>query len=98
MQELYAVSETVTQNVETKSDPGSCFDGGYNAGKTVVLLDHPRFLFYLRKDDREEVIVIRIIFAGEANQRLGRNFSNRNSAAPGKRMLRSDRHANTFFK
>jgi pimeloyl-ACP methyl ester carboxylesterase len=79
--ELYSVSETVTQNVYSDGNAGSRFDGRNNAGKTVVLLDHPRFLFHLRKDDREDVIVIRIIFAGEANQRFGRNLGNRNGAA-----------------
>ncbi|HXM74015.1 MAG TPA: hypothetical protein VN904_01970 [Chthoniobacterales bacterium] len=54
MQKLYSVSETVTQNLATNGDPGSCFDGRNNGGKTVVLLDHPRFLFHLRKDDREK--------------------------------------------
>src|SRR4029077_16643957 len=98
MQKLYPVSETATQNVETKGDAGSCFDGRNNAGKTVVLLDHPRLLFHLRKDGREEVVIIRIIFAGQANQRFGRNFGNRNGAASSKRMLRSDRHANAFLK
>ena len=98
MQKLYSVSETVTKNVYANGDPGSCFDGRNNARKTVVLLHHPRFLFHLRKDDREEVIVIRIIFAGKANQRFGRNFGNRNGAASSKRMLRSHRHADAFLK
>lgn len=98
MQKLYSVSETVTKNAYTNGDAGSRFDGRHNAGKTVVLLHYPRFLFQLRKDDREIVIVIRIIFAGEANQRFGRNLSNRNGAASGKRMLRGHRHANAFMK
>src|SRR6201982_1436950 len=98
MQKLYPVSETVTQNVYTNGDAGSRFDGRNNARKTIVLLHHPRFLFHLRKDDREEVIVIRIIFAGKANQRFGRNFGNRNGAASGKRMLLSDRPAKAFLR
>jgi hypothetical protein len=67
---LYPVPETVTQNVYTKGDAGSGFDGRNGAGKTVVLLHHPRFLFHFRKGDREELIVVRIIFAGKANQRF----------------------------
>jgi pimeloyl-ACP methyl ester carboxylesterase len=81
VQKLYSVSETVTQNVYTNGDAGSRFDGRHDAIITVVLLDHPRLLFRLRKDAREIVVVIRIIFAGETNQRFGRNFSNRNGAA-----------------
>src|SRR5262245_19270796 len=98
MQKLYPVSETAPQNVETKSDSGSRFDGRNYAGKTVMLLHHPRFLFHLRKDGREEVIVIRIIFAGKTNQRFGRNVGDWNGAASGKRMLRSDRDAKAFLK
>ncbi len=64
MQDLYSVSEAVTQSVRTNRDPGSCFDGRNNARKTVVFLHHPRFLFHLRKDDRKVIIVTRIIFAG----------------------------------
>ena len=41
MQKLYSVSETMTQNVYTKGDAGSRFDGRNNGGKTVVLLHHP---------------------------------------------------------
>ena len=98
MQELYPVSETVPQNVEAKSDADSCFDGRNNAGKTVVLLHYPRFLLYLRKDGREEVVVIWIIFAGQADQRFGRNLGKRNGAASSKRMQRSDGHAHAFLK
>ena len=98
MQKLYSVSETVTKNVHTDGDAGSRFDGRNHAGKTVVFLHDPRFLFHLRKDDREIIIIFRIIFAGEANQRFGRNLGNRNGAASGKRMLRGDRHANAFVK
>ena len=97
MQKFQAVPKTVTK-VRGNGDAGSRFDGRHNGGKTVVLLHHPRFLFHLRKDDREIIIVIRIIFAGEANQRFGRNFGNRNGAASGKRMLQGDDHANAFVK
>src|SRR5438034_5545420 len=68
------------------------------AEKRSCSLHHPRFLFHLRKDDREIIIIIRIIFAGEANQRFGGNLGNRNGAASGKRMLRGHRHANAFVK
>src|ERR1700751_3335918 len=98
MQKLYPVSESVTKNACTESDPGSRFDGRNNAIITIVLLYHPRFLFHLRKDDRKIIIVIRIIFPGEANQWFGRNLANRNGATSGKRMLRSDRHGNAFLK
>src|SRR6266436_4847158 len=97
VQKFQAVPKTVTK-VRGNGDAGSRFDRRHNGGKTVVLLHHARFLFHLRKDDREIIIVIRIIFAGEANQRFGRNFGNRNGAASSKRMLRSHRHANTFVK
>src|ERR1700737_1252593 len=97
VQKFDAVSETVTK-VRTNGDAGSRFDGRNNTKKTVVLLHHPRFLFQLRKDYREKVIVIRIIFAGEANQRFGRNLGNRNGAASGERLLRGDRHTNAFVK
>jgi hypothetical protein len=63
VQKFHPVSETVTKSVRTNGDPGSCFDGRNNARKTVVLLHHPRFLFQLRKDDRDIIIVTRIIFA-----------------------------------
>src|SRR6266536_3251569 len=56
------------------------------------------FCFTFEKDDREIIIVIRIIFAGEANQWFGRNFGNRNGAALSKRMLRGDDHANADAK
>jgi hypothetical protein len=98
VQNLYSVSETVPQSLRTNGDPGSCFDCRNKARKTVVLLHYSRFLFHLRKDDRKIIIVTRIIFAGEANQRFGRYLGNRNGAASGKRMLRSDRHANAFVK
>jgi len=98
VQKLYSVSETATERIHTDGDPGSRFDGRNNARKTVVLLHHPRFLFQLRKDDRDIIIVVRIIFACKPNQRFGHNFGNRNGAASGKRMLRSDRHANALAK
>ncbi len=97
MQKFQAVPKTVTK-VRGNGDAGSRFDGRHNGGKTVVLLHHPRFLFHLRKDDREIIIVIRIIFAGKANQRFGRNLGKRNGAASGKRMLQGHRHANAFVK
>ena len=90
-QNLYSVSETVTKSVRTNGDPGSCFDGRNNARRTIVLLHHPRFLFHLRKDHREIIVVIRIIFTGQANQRFGRNLGNRNGAPFGKRMVWSHR-------
>ena len=98
MQKLYSVSENVTKNVSTQSDPGSCFDGRNNAIITVVLFHDPRFLFHLRKDHRYIIIVTGIILSGEANQRFGRNLGNRNGAASGKRMLQGHRHANAFVK
>ena len=98
MQKLYSVSETATKRIHTDGDAGSRFDGRNNAGKTVVLFHYPRFLFHLRKDDREQVIIIRIVFSGQANQRFGRYLDNRNGAAPGKPMLRGDHHANAFVK
>src|SRR4030095_6385411 len=64
VQKLYAVSETVTK-VCTNRDTGPRFDGRHNAGHAVMFLDHAGFLFHLRKDDREIIIVIRIIFPGE---------------------------------
>ena len=84
--------------VRGNGDPGSRFNGRNNGRKTVVLLHYPRFLFHLRKDDRKILIVIRVIFARQANQRFSRNLGNGNGAASGKRMLRSDRHANAFVK
>ena len=54
----------------------SIYDGGAGhtslnlAGETIVLLDHPWFLFQLRKDDRKGIIVIWIIFAVEGIQRV----------------------------
>ena len=98
MQNFYAVSEAVTKSVRTNGDSGSCFHGRNNAGRTIVLLHHSRFLFHLRKDHREIIIVVRIIFAGEANQRFGRDLGNRNGAASGKGMLQCHRHANAFVK
>src|SRR6478735_10171951 len=95
---LYPVSESVTKNVCADSDPGSPFDGRNNAVITIVLLYHPRFLFHRRKDDRKIIIVIWIIFAGEPNQRFGRNLGDRNGAALGERMLRGHGHANAFVK
>jgi len=62
VQKFQAVPKTVTK-VRGNGDAGSRFDGRHNGGKTVVLLHYPRFLFHLRKDDREIIIVIRIIFA-----------------------------------
>ena len=62
MQELYSFSETVTK-VYRNGDAASRFDDRQDAGHAVMFLDDARFLFHLRKDDREKVIVIRIIFA-----------------------------------
>ena len=62
MQKFQAVPKTVTK-VRGNGDAGSRFDGRHNGGKTVVLLHYPRFLFHLRKDDREIIIKIRVIFA-----------------------------------
>ena len=73
MQKFQAVPKTVTK-VRGNGDAGSRFDGRHNGGKTVVLLHHARFLFHFRKDVREIIIVIRIIFAAEANQRFGRDL------------------------
>src|SRR6478672_4151144 len=97
VQKFYSVSETVTK-VWANRDAGSRFHGRHNAGHAVMFLDHARFLFHLRKDDREIIIVIRIIFAGEANQQFGRGLDERNAAPSGKPMLRSDRHANALAK
>jgi len=88
VQKFYSVSETVTK-VYRNGDAGPRFDGRHDAGHAVMFLDDARFLFHLRKDDREIIIVIRVIFAGEANQRFGCNLGNRNGAASGKRMLRA---------
>src|SRR3954451_3779607 len=64
-----------------------------------MFLDDTRFLFHLRKGDREYIVVTRIVFAGEANQWFGRDLAQRNGAASGcKRMLRRDRHANALAK
>jgi hypothetical protein len=63
VQNPYSVSKTVTQSVRTNGDPSSCFDGRNNAKETVVLLHHLRFPFQLRKDDRDKIIVTRVIFA-----------------------------------
>src|SRR6476620_5277357 len=97
VQKLYAVSETVTK-VWANRDGSPHFHGRHNAGHAVMFLDHARLLFHLRKDDREIIMVIRIIFAGEANQRFGRGLDERNAAPSGKWMLRSDRHANALAK
>jgi len=97
VQELYSVSETVTK-VWANRDASPRFDGRHNAGHAVMFLDHARFLFHLRKDDRKQIVVIRIVFAGQANQQFGRNLDERNAAPSGKRMLRSDRHANALVK
>jgi len=65
--ELYSVSKSVTQNVYSDGNAGSRFDGRHDAIITVVLLDHPRLLFRLRKDAREIVVEIRMIFSDHAN-------------------------------
>src|SRR6266446_8710749 len=75
VQKFHAVSETVAKNVSTQSDPGSCFDGRNNAIITVVLLHHPRFLFHLREDHRNIIIVTRVIFAGEDRKSTRLNSS-----------------------
>ena len=62
MQKFQAVPKTLTK-VCGNGDTGSRFDGRHNGRKTVMLLHHPRFLFRLRKDEREIIVVIRIIFA-----------------------------------
>jgi hypothetical protein len=46
----------------------------------------------------EIIIMFRIVFVGEADQRFDHNLGNRNGAASGKRMLRSHCHANAFVK
>ena len=66
VQHFDPVSETVTKNVHTNCDAGSRFDGRKNAGQAVMFLHDARLLFHLRKDDREIIIVFRIVFAGEA--------------------------------
>src|SRR5947209_16920337 len=71
VQKFYSVSETVTK-VWANRDASPRFDGRHNAGHAVMFLDHARFLFHLRKDDRKQVVVIRIVFAGQANQQFGR--------------------------
>jgi hypothetical protein len=63
VQKFHLVSETVTKNVRTNGDAGSRFDGRNNTESTVALLHHPRFLFHVRKDDREIIVVIRIMVA-----------------------------------
>src|SRR6476620_5964051 len=73
VQKLYSVSETVTK-VWANRDASPRFDGRHNAGHAVMFLDHTRFLFHFRKNDREIIIVIRIIFASEGNQRFGRDL------------------------
>src|SRR5258705_6248989 len=97
VQELYSVSETVTK-VWANRDASPRFDGRHYAGHAVMFLDHAQLLFHLRQDDRKIIIVIRIIFPSEANQRFGRGLHERNAAPSGKRMLRSDRHANALAK
>ena len=59
-----AVSKAVTKNVRTDGDAGSRFDGRKNAGHAVVFLYDARFLFHLRKEDREMIIIFRIVFHG----------------------------------
>src|SRR4029077_9739026 len=97
VQKLYSLAETVTK-VCRNGDAGPRFDSRHNAGHAVMFLNNSRLLFHLGKDDRKIIIVIRIVFAGEANYWFSRNLGNWNGAAPGKRMLRSDRHANAFVK
>jgi len=98
VQNFDSSSETVTKKVPTKGDAGSRFDRRKNAGHAVMFLHDPRFLFHLRKRDREIIIIFRIIFVGEADQRFGRDLANRDGAASGKRMLRGNRHTNAFVK
>src|SRR5712671_2824337 len=95
VEKFYSVSETVTK-VYRNGDAAPRFDGRHDAGHAVMFLDDARFLFHLRKGDREYIVVIRIVFAGEANQGFGSNLAQRNGAASGKRMLRSDRHADAL--
>src|SRR4029077_11741388 len=97
VQKFYSVSETVTK-VWANRDRSPHFHGRHNAGHACVFLDHARLLFQLRKDDREIIMVVRIISAGQTNQRFGRGLDERNAAPSGKRMLRSDRHANALAK
>ncbi len=71
MQKFYSVSETVTK-VYRNGDAGPRFDGRHDAGHAVMFLDDARFLFHLRKGDREIIIVIGILFARQANERFAR--------------------------
>src|SRR5258708_36819445 len=98
MQKFHAVSESVAINVSTNDDAGSRFDGRNNARYSVMLFHHPRFSFHLRKDGREMIIVSRMVFAGGANERFGRNFGNRNGAATGKRLVGGDPHASAVVR
>src|SRR5437016_2664378 len=52
VQKFYSVSETVTK-VYRNGDAGLRFDGRHDAGHAVMFLDDARFLFHLRKGDRE---------------------------------------------
>src|SRR6267142_2978539 len=52
VRKFYSVSETVTK-VYRNGDAGPRFDGRHDAGHAVMFLDDARFLFHLRKDDRE---------------------------------------------
>src|SRR6266513_1763538 len=71
VQKSYSVSETVTK-VYRNGDAGPRFDGRHDAGHAVMFLDDARFLFHLRKGDREIIIVIGILFARQANERFAR--------------------------
>src|SRR5947207_5604349 len=52
VQELYSFSETVTK-VYRNGNAASRFDDRQDAGHAVMFLDDARFLFHLRKGDRE---------------------------------------------
>ena len=52
VQKLYSVSETVTK-IYRDGNAGPRFDGRHDAGHAVMFLDDARFLFHLRKGDRE---------------------------------------------
>src|SRR5882757_9994441 len=97
VQKFYSVSETVTK-VYRNGNAAPRFDGRHATGHAVMFLDDARFLFHLRKSDREYIVVIRIVFAGEANQWFGGDLAQRNGAASGKRMPRRNRHANALAK
>ena len=97
-QTFQAVSKAVTENVRTKGDARSRFDGRKNPGHAVMFFHDVRLLFHLRKGDREDIIVFWIVFTGEANQWFGRSLGKRNGPATGKRMLPGDRNSNPIVK